>query len=238
MMNSESIHNQESPSRHFEVLIRRHALLMQKIVINLLDDNFDTSKYQKLGEGQIAKVFTIGEHTRPCCIKVIKHMEDRGGMQIGYSVHEEYQMQLRLTQKNPNGVSVPQPYALARLPEHDVEYFMMERIDGVSLQDIFERGADVPPGFDFTTFFDALENFIQALNNSNIYHRDLHPGNVMIDSEGKPWVIDFGAAKEVNSDNPFQEERADGTVATYSSDTGWVNRMRTMMMKHLTNNDK
>lgn len=35
---------------------------------------------------------------------------------------------------------------------------------------------------------------IDALNKNSIYHQDLHLDNIIVDSYGNPWIIDFGSA--------------------------------------------
>lgn len=66
---------------------------------------------------------------------------------------------------------------------------------------------------------------INTLHDKGIYHRDLHPRNVMIDVDGNLEIIDFGSAKEINPNN--QSEVNDvyvaGPEAMHLSDHGIVN---------------
>ncbi|USN53455.1 MAG: protein kinase family protein [Candidatus Nomurabacteria bacterium] len=52
---------------------------------------------------------------------------------------------------------------------------------------------------------DQLKQMILQLHEANIYHRDLHFGNVMIDNEGNFYIIDFGDAKVTLSSESDQE---------------------------------
>ena len=104
-------------------------------------------------------------------------------------------------------------YAGVRVPK--VLYFVtnehndaiaMERLNAVSLKDIFERGAVLPKSFNESKFFDALKRYINHLNDAGIYHRDLHSGNVLVDKmTGMPYVIDFGhATRSIGEDGVYR----------------------------------
>jgi serine/threonine protein kinase len=78
-------------------------------------------------------------------------------------------------------------------------YFSMGFVEGRSLKVCLTEGtfpsrraADV-----LVTIADAVEYAHQK----GIVHRDLKPANVLMDSENRPRVTDFGLAKRLNSDN-------------------------------------
>lgn len=52
---------------------------------------------------------------------------------------------------------------------------------------------------------ERLKQMILQLHDANIYHRDLHFGNVMIDNEGNLYIIDFGDAKVTLSSESERE---------------------------------
>ena len=49
------------------------------------------------------------------------------------------------------------------------------------------------------TYVDDAEEILQKLNTNNIYHRDAHLANFMIDFNGEVKIIDFGFAVEIPS---------------------------------------
>lgn len=73
-----------------------------------------------------------------------------------------------------------------------------------SLKDVFSiySGIDVTNKFlYFKSIFTSLLDKIDKIHNMGILHRDLKPGNIMIDTEGHIRIIDFGLAEYVGIKN-------------------------------------
>ena len=72
------------------------------------------------------------------------------------------------------------------------QYFTMKLIDGSSL-------SKVPRGSvrDEVARLKLVVEAVQYAHQHGILHRDLKPGNILVDRDGVPYVIDFGLAKRL-----------------------------------------
>ncbi len=79
-----------------------------------------------------------------------------------------------------------------------VPFFAMEKIDGATLLDHVEARP-----LDDRGRLDLLARICDAVHyghEQGVIHRDLKPGNILIDASGEPKVIDFGVARATDSD--------------------------------------
>ena len=73
-------------------------------------------------------------------------------------------------------------------------YLTMQWIKGGTLADIIsERGAMPIP--EVLTLATKLSSALAAAHSHNILHRDIKPGNILVDEEGEPFLADFGLAR-------------------------------------------
>ena len=70
----------------------------------------------------------------------------------------------------------------------------MEYIDGSTLEDMVKNEGKLPPETAVQITISVLDTLFFA-HEKNIYHRDIKPGNIMIDKRGHVKIIDFGIAK-------------------------------------------
>jgi eukaryotic-like serine/threonine-protein kinase len=82
------------------------------------------------------------------------------------------------------------------IEESEGAYFLaMELVEGRTLAErIPERGMSVAAIFEVAT---ALADALAAAHEKGIVHRDLKPANVMVTSEGRVKVLDFGLARRL-----------------------------------------
>lgn len=176
-----------------------------------------------LGEGAVAQVITSHEGDYgDICVKVLKDLQylpDNDAIREG-DIHYEA---MRV------GVSVPEIVCSTGY-EYDRDdfgrvvrsYIVMKTVHGHSLEEIAKKEFELPKDFKVDVFIDKLKNEVERMHQAGIYHRDLHLGNVMIDEEGNPVIIDFGRATKNAYGNPYELEKADGTVIDYLDDDNQI----------------
>ena len=199
----------EKPTEYFEKeknvkeFYERNSKLIEKLL----------SDYDKhLGEGMTANVCYL-ESNEELCFKILKNEKD-----IPYHVSLDQEMEfLRELQDINNddedtasAVTVPRPYLAADYSDKEnpdgFRFMLMKNLDALSVKDILEGKGSLPEGFSVQSFRDKVSRFIEKMHRKNIYHRDLHAGNIMVDEHGKIYVIDFGAStKPVGDEDPYKE---------------------------------
>jgi len=77
--------------------------------------------------------------------------------------------------------------------DNGLQFFTMEHIDGQILSDLIpEAGLPMP---EFRKLAIPLVDALNAAHNRGVTHRDLKPGNIMVNGDGHLKVLDFGLAK-------------------------------------------
>jgi predicted Ser/Thr protein kinase len=95
-------------------------------------------------------------------------------------------------------------------------YLVMEYVDGVDLRTWSRRHQATP-----AEVADLVARTAEAIDHAHgqgVYHRDLKPGNILVDAQGNPRVFDFGLARlyrelDETQSAPTSEGRILGTLA-------------------------
>lgn len=113
--------------------------------------------------------------------------------------------------------------------EHELEYIVMEFVDGRNLKEYIRENAPLP----VDQAVDIAKQICDALDHAHknqIIHRDIKPHNILLTSDGRAKVTDFGIARAVSaatvthtgtivgSVHYFSPEQARGEVTNERSD--------------------
>ena len=110
--------------------------------------------------------------------------------------------------------------------EDQQHFFSMKLIEGDSLSRRLGRGEfRAPPGDPSKTtarelqvrvarFMITVAQAVQYAHDHGVLHRDLKPGNILVDATGQPHLTDFGLAKLTDTD--FSISKSDGLMGTPS----------------------
>ena len=146
----------------------------------------------KVGAGGMSDVYKAKDLTlgRFVAIKVLKaeFSED-----INFVTKFRSEAQAAAGLEHPNIVNI---YDVGS--ENGLHYIVMEYVEGITLKTYIEKKGQL-------SFKEAVSIAIQvgrgieAAHNKNIVHRDIKPQNIMISTEGKVKVMDFGIARAASS---------------------------------------
>ncbi len=92
-------------------------------------------------------------------------------------------------------------------------FFSMAFVDGDTLQATVERKGPLPPP-EAARILKAVAEAMDYAHQRQVIHRDLKPGNILIDLSGRPRITDFGLAKSLgNTSGQTQYGQVLGTPA-------------------------
>lgn len=84
--------------------------------------------------------------------------------------------------------------------EHDgAPFFSMEYVEGGSLADRLRK--ELPSPRDAAQLLIDIARALHFAHQNGVVHRDMKPGNVLLDPDGVPKVVDFGIAKRLKDDS-------------------------------------
>lgn len=85
--------------------------------------------------------------------------------------------------------------------ENGTAYIAMDYIEGNTLaEELVKRGGRMPAA-EVLSKMEPLVRSLCVVHNSGVIHRDISPDNIMQNKRGELKLLDFGAAKELASDN-------------------------------------
>jgi WD40 repeat protein len=98
----------------------------------------------------------------------------------------------------------PHIVPIYEIGEHDgCSYYSMKYVEGGSLRDRIDDGPIEPRRA--AEIAAMIAHAVQVAHSHGILHRDLKPGNVLLDGDGNPLVSDFGLAKNVAAESELTQ---------------------------------
>ncbi|MBN9736387.1 MULTISPECIES: serine/threonine-protein kinase [unclassified Pseudonocardia] len=159
-----------------------------------------------LGQGGMADVHraTDTRLNRPVAVKIFGAADDPTADQ-----RFEQEAQVMANLRHPGLVAV-HDFAV----EPDRAYLVMELVDGPSLKDVVAR-EDLPPD-DIRRIGTEIAQTLAYVHGQGVTHRDVKPSNVLIDSDGRARLADFGIAALLGADGHTAAGEIIGTPAYLS----------------------
>jgi len=100
--------------------------------------------------------------------------------------------------------------------EENEPYFVMEFIEGTTLSTVISKNKKIKIN-DVLHIGAQVSSALQAAHESNLVHRDIKPGNIMITPNGKIKVTDFGIVSIQNEDSDMTKSGTILGTANYIS---------------------
>lgn len=141
----------------------------------------------QLGEGGMGVVYRAVDLTldRPVAVKMLAADLARNA-----SLQERFQAEAK-AQAHLNHTNIATLYSFVQV--EDTSFIVMEYVDGETFEAMVRRGP-IPPEKAIPLFRQALAGLGFA-HRMGIIHRDIKPGNLMVNRHGIVKVLDFGLAK-------------------------------------------
>ena len=89
--------------------------------------------------------------------------------------------------------------------ENGTAYYVMDFIEGESLAEKMKKSGSPLNETEVCNVLNQVLDALKEVHQSEIWHLDLKPGNIMLDKNGTAYLIDFGASKQI---------RANGSMTT------------------------
>lgn len=142
----------------------------------------------KIGTGGMADVYKARDHklNRFVAVKVLK-TEFRGDKAFITKFRAEAQAAAGLA--HPNIVNI---YDVGE--DRGISFIVMELVEGITLKEYIAKKGRLAVR-EATSIAIAVSQGLEAAHNSGIIHRDVKPQNIIISTDGKVKVTDFGIAR-------------------------------------------
>lgn len=157
--------------------------------------SFLSDRYEilsKVGAGGMSDVYKAKDHilSRFVAIKVLKQE---------FSEDSSFVTKFRAEAQSAAGLEHPNIVNIYDVgSENGLYYIVMEYVEGITLKTYIEKKGQLSFKESASITIQVARG-IEAAHNKNIIHRDIKPQNIIISTDGKVKVTDFGIAKATSS---------------------------------------
>ena len=142
-----------------------------------------------LGQGGFGAVYRAWDLTlqRPCAIKE--------NLETATAYKEQFLREARML-SNLTHSNLPRVTDYFAIPNQG-QYLVMDFIDGQDLQDMLDEAGKPLPETQALAWIEQVSDALSYLHSQKpaIIHRDIKPKNIIINSNNKAFLVDFGIAK-------------------------------------------
>ncbi len=178
-----------------------------KLFSTFMSEQILSGRYKitkQLGEGGFGQTFLAEDlhlPTKPLCVvkRLKSHFSDEESFNLAHRLFEQEAEVLYRLGNHPNI-----PNLLAHFEDNGEFVLVQEYIEGATLAQEFESGKKYTE-VEAVQFLGELLETLSYVHRQNVIHRDIKPSNLIHRAtDGKLFLIDFGAVKQV-SVNPFNQ---------------------------------
>ena len=151
----------------------------------------------------------------------MKGVNLRNGANVGVSTKEgktSFDSQKKKFQKEARRIGELHHPNIVRVhdlfEEYGTCYYVMDYIEGESLSERLERTKAPILEQEIMVLLDQILSALQEIHQQGLAHMDLKPANVMQDKHGNVYLIDFGASKQMTTEEQYTLSQA--SVLTYT----------------------
>ncbi len=99
--------------------------------------------------------------------------------------------------------------------DDDLPYLIMEFIDGIPITEYCdEHNLNIKQRL---KLFQSVCDAVQYAHQNLVVHRDIKPGNILVNKEGRPKLLDFGVAKLIDEESDLTKTRMWHLTPEYAS---------------------
>ncbi|HKH45559.1 MAG TPA: protein kinase [Thermoanaerobaculia bacterium] len=159
---------------------------------------------ERLGAGGMGEVFLAYDDRLDRRVAIKRIRPDAGAKP---DRRERFRREARMAARLSHPAIV-QVYDI--LQENDLDYIIMEYVEGATLRKMVERGP--LPVRQVLELARELADGLEAAHREGIVHRDLKAENVLVTFSGRPKIMDFGIAKRLLAEEGEESLTAEDAV--------------------------